>query len=208
MSQQKLMWGTKMMKQEFWHENESYIDTVMNTLNSLAEDTYIYILNLQMNKAWFSDTTRAYFGIQEKHALDHYEIISALIHPDDKWEYEEEIPKRVKGKDLDRQLCVRMRGTSGEYNMFSFHTDIVTDEKTAESYLLVLMHNESVLPRIDALTNLYSYARFATDLGETIEKKEPFAVLMIKLERFTNLNIIYGNDITNQILKETALQFI
>lgn len=29
---------------------------------------------------------------------------------------------------------------------------------------------------------------------------------MIKLERFTNLNIIYGNDITNQILKETALQ--
>lgn len=202
------MWGTKMMKQEFWHENESYIDTVMNTLNSLAEDTYIYILNLQMNKAWFSDTTRAYFGIQEKHALDHYEIISALIHPDDKWEYEEELPKRVKGKDLDRQLCVRMRGTSGEYNMFSFHTDIVTDEKTAESYLLVLMHNESVLPRIDALTNLYSYARFATDLGETIEKKEPFAVLMIKLERFTNLNIIYGSDFTNQVLKEAALQLI
>ncbi|MDE6404086.1 MAG: GGDEF domain-containing phosphodiesterase, partial [Lachnospiraceae bacterium] len=36
----------------------------------------------------------------------------------------------------------------------------------------------------------------------------PFVVLMIKLERFTNLNIIYGTDFTNQILKETALQFI
>lgn len=209
LSRQKRVWGTKkMIKQEFWHENESYIDTVMNTLNSLAEDTYIYILNLEQNKAWFSDAARAYFGIQEKHALNHYEIISALIHPDDKWEYEEELPKRVKGKDLDRQLCVRMKGTSGEYNMFSFHTDIVTDEKTAESYLLILMHNESILPRIDALTDLYSYARFSTDLEATIEKKEPFAVLMIKLERFTNLNIIYGSDFTNQILKEAALQLI
>ena len=31
---------------------------------------------------------------------------------------------------------------------------------------------------------------------------------MIKLERFNHLNIIYGNDFTNQILKEMALQFI
>ena len=197
-----------MIKQEFWNENESYIDTVMNTLNGLAEDTYIYILNLEQNKAWFSDKTRAYFGIREKHALNHYEIISELIHPDDKWEYEEELPKRVKGKDLDRQLCVRMKGISGEYNMFSFHTDIVTDEKNAESYLLILMHNESILPRIDAFTNLYSYARFATDLEAIIENNEPFAVLMIKLERFTNLNIIYGSDFTNQTLKEAALQLI
>ncbi len=199
-----------MIKQEFWHENESYIDMVMNTLNSLAEDTYIYILNLQQNTVWFSETIKTYFGIQDTYVpvADHYEIMRSLIHPVDWWEYEEEIPKRIQGKDLDRQLCVRMKGTSGEYNMFSFHTDIVTDEKNAESYLLILMHNESVLPRIDALTDLYSYARFATDLEATIENNEHFAVLMIKLERFTNLNIIYGGDFTNQLLKETALQLI
>lgn len=33
-------------------------------------------------------------------------------------------------------------------------------------------------------------------------------MLMIKLERFNNLNIIYGNEFTNQILKEAALQLI
>lgn len=197
-----------MREQGFWHENESYIDSVMNTVNMLAEDTYIYILHLEQNRAWFSETAKTYFGIQGTYASDHYEIMRGLIHPDDWWEYEEGIPKRMQGKNLDRELCVRMKEASGEYHMFSIHTDIVTDEKNAQSYLLILLHNENVLPRIDALTDLYSNARFASDLATEIEKKEPFAVLMIKLERFTNLNIIYGTGITNQILKETALQFI
>lgn len=198
----------EMREQGFWHENESYIDSVMNKVNMLAEDTYIYILHLKQNRAWFSETAKAYFGIRDTYALDHYAVMRELIHPDDLWEYEEGIPQRVEGKNLDRELCVRMRDVSGTYHMFSIHTDIVTDEKNAEAYLLILLHNENVLPRIDALTDLYSQARFVADLETTIEKKEPFAVLMVKLERFTNLNIIYGNDFTNQILKETALQLI
>ncbi|MCM1387659.1 MAG: GGDEF domain-containing phosphodiesterase [Bacillus sp. (in: Bacteria)] len=197
-----------MKEQGFWHENESYIDSVMNTVNMLADDTYIYILHLKQNRAWFSETARAYFGIRDTYASDHYEIMRMLVHPDDWWEYEEGIPERTQGINLDRELCVRMKDASGQYHMFSFHTDIVTDEKNAESYLLVLLHNENVLPKIDAMTDLYSQARFVEDLSAEIDNRKPFAVLMIKLERFTNLNIIYGNDFTNRILKETALQFI
>lgn len=197
-----------MGEQGFWHENESYIDSVMNTVNKLAEDTYIYVLHLKQNKAWFSETTKAYFGIPDTYTSDHYKIMRGLIHPDDLWEYEEGIPERMAGKKLDWELCIRMKSVSGEYHMFSIHTDIVTDAKNAEEYLLVLLHNENVLPRIDALTDLYSQARFSDDLETAIDKKEPFAVLMIKLERFNNLNIIYGTDFTNQLLKEIALQFI
>lgn len=198
----------EMREQGFWHENESYIDSVMNTVNMLAEDNYIYMLHLEQNRTWFSEATRAYFGIKDTCVSDHYEIMRDLIHSDDFWEYEEGIPPRTQGKDLDRELCVRMKSASGEYHMFSIHTDIVTDEKHAQAYLLFLLHNENVLPKIDALTDLYSQARFSADLETVIEKQEPFAVLMIKLERFNNLNIIYGTDFTNQILKETALQFI
>lgn len=219
-----------MKAQEFWHENGCCIDSVMNTVNALAEDTYIYILHLGQNRAWFSETARTHFGIRDIYASDHYEIMRNLIHPDDWWEYEAALPERVQGTNLDRELCVRMKDVSGEYHMYSIHTDIVSDEKVerkvlstiafecppkqtegcknAGSYLIILLHNENVLPKIDALTDLYSNARFTADLETEIEKKEPFAVLMIKLERFNNLNIIYGTDFTNQLLKETALQFI
>lgn len=192
----------------FWHENESYIDSIMNKLNMLAEDTYLYILNLKQDRAWFSEAAKKYFGIRETCVLNHYEIMRGLIHPEDWWEYEEGIPPRTQGKNLDWELCVRMKGVFKEYHMFSIHTDIVTDEKNAEAYLLILLRDENVLPRIDALTDLYSQARFVSDLEMEIENKAPFAVFMIKLERFNNLNIIYGNDFTNQLLKETALQFI
>lgn len=197
-----------MSEQGFWHDNESYIDLVMNKVNRLVEDTYIYILHLKQDKAWFSETARAYFGIQDTLVSDHYEVMRNLVHPDDWWEYEEGITERMQGINLDWELCVRIKGVSGEYHMFSIHTDIVADEKNAEKYLLILLHNENVLPRIDALTDLYSKARFVSDLETEIGKKEPFAVLMVKLIRFNNLNIIYGNDFTNQLLKETALQFI
>lgn len=197
-----------MNPQGFWHENEFYIDSMMNTVNMLAKDTYIYIIQIKQNRAWYSETAKAYFGIRDTYVQNHYEIMRGLIHPDDWWEYEEGIPSRLQGKDLDRELCVRMKDAFGEYHMFSIHADIVTDEKNAESCLFVLLHNENVLPRIDALTDLYSKARFMEDLEAEIEKKEPFAMLMIKLERFNNLNIIYGNDFTNQLLKETALQLI
>lgn len=197
-----------MGEQGFWHENESYIDSVMNKVNMLAEDTYIYILHLRQNTAWFSETAKVYFGIRDTYSSEHFEIMRGLIHPDDWWEYEEGIPQRMRGEKLDWELCVRMKGVSGEYHLFSIHADIVTDEKNEEKYLLVLLRNENVLPRIDALTDLYSQARFTDDIEAAIERKTPFAVLMIKLERFANLNIIYGNDFANQILKETALQFI
>ena len=198
----------KMKAQEFWHENERCMDSVMNTVNALAEDIYIFILHLGQNRVWFSETARAHFGIRDTYVSDHYEMMRNLIHPDDWWEYEAALPERVQGKNLDWELCVRMKDVSGEYHMYSIHTDIVTDEKNAESYLIVLLHNENVLPKIDALTDLYSKARFTADLETEIKKKDPFAVLMIKLERFNNLNIIYGTDFTNQLLKETALQFI
>lgn len=197
-----------MKKQEFWQGNGHYIDSMLNKVNMLAEDTYIYLLHLRQNRAWFSETLKTYFGIRDTYAENHYTVMRGLIHPDDLWEYEEGIPERIQGINLDRQLCVRMKDAFGEYHMFSFHTDIVTDEENGEQYLLILLHNENVLPRIDALTDLYSQARFTADLDATIQGDRPFAVLMIKLERFNNLNIIYGNEFTNHVLKETALQFI
>lgn len=189
-----------MKKQEFWQGNGHYIDSMLNKVNMLAEDTYIYLLHLRQNRAWFSETLKTYFGIHDTYAEDHYAVMRGLIHPDDLWEYEEGIPERIQGINLDRQLCVRMKDAFGEYHLFSFHTDIVTDEENGEQYLLILLHNENVLPRIDALTDLYSQARFTADLDATIQGDRPFAVLMIKLERFNNLNIIYGNEFTLSLI--------
>lgn len=84
---------TKMGEREFWRENGDYLDSVMNTVNTLAEDTYIYILHLNRGMAWFSETAKAYFGIRDTYVPDHYEIMRRLIHPEDLWEYEEGIPQ-------------------------------------------------------------------------------------------------------------------
>lgn len=37
--------------------------------------------HLRQNRAWFSETVRAYLGIQDTYASDHYEIMHDLVHP-------------------------------------------------------------------------------------------------------------------------------
>ena len=99
-----------MEEQGFWQDNESYMNLVMNKWNMLADDTYIYVVHLEQKRAWFSETTRTYFGIKDAYVPDHYEVMRRLIHPDDFWEYEEGIPERVRGINLRRGLgegCVR-----------------------------------------------------------------------------------------------------
>lgn len=195
---------------KFWHEKEAYIDSLLNSLNMLAEDTYVYILNLKQGRTWFSEAARDRFGIRDTcfRTSEHFGIMRGLVHPEDWWEYEEGVPERMRGEKLDWVLCIRIRDVSGEYHLYSIHTDIVKDEESGEEYLLMLMHNENVPPKFDALTDLYSQARFITDINGAIASKASFAVLMVKLERFNNLSIIYGNDFANYVLKETALQFI
>ena len=72
-----------MSKQQFWNENADYIDSIMNKVNMLAEDTYIYILHLEQSRAWFSETAKDYFGISDTYVPDHYEVMRKLIHPDE-----------------------------------------------------------------------------------------------------------------------------
>ncbi|MCX4341692.1 MAG: hypothetical protein OSJ72_18930 [Lachnospiraceae bacterium] len=48
-----------MRDQELWQGNECYIESLINTMNRLADDAYIYLLHLQQNRAWFSETFKA-----------------------------------------------------------------------------------------------------------------------------------------------------
>ena len=57
-----------------------------------------------------------------------------------------------------------MRINDDQYAMFSFHAGILYDEKDMPEYMVMVIRNENVFRQFDALTDLYSEARYVEDL--------------------------------------------
>lgn len=197
-----------MDEMNFWSTNGTFVSAVMDTVDRLSKNSYIFIVNLQTNLAWCSMETQEYFELENMFVSHVEHEIASHVHPYDLEEYQDGIGKRMRGEDLDGELCIRFREKSGDYCMYSFHTDIVKAEDSQGEYLIVILKNENVLPLIDALTDLYSQVRYSGDLENAIKTEEQIAVLKIGIRQFNNFNIVYGEKFTNQILRETALQFI
>ncbi len=197
-----------MNEMHFWCTDSAFISAVMDTVDRLSENSYIFIVNLWTNLAWCSKAAQEFFDLKDAFVSDVENEIAAYVHPHDLEEYQDGITKRMQGKDLDGELCIRFQEKSGEYCMYSFHTDIVKNESYDGEYLVVMLKNENVLPEIDAMTDLYSQVRYSKDLERAIQTEERLAVFKIGIRQFNNFNIIYGVDFTNRILREAALQLI
>lgn len=192
----------------FWNKDAASISAIVEAIDRLSDNSYIWVTDLKQNKSWCSDNTRDFFGLSSQIFSDFEHMLTEYVHSYDRGEYQEGIDRRLQGLDLDQELCIRMRDKTGSYFMFSIHTEALHNAEGALKYLVVVIKNENIFPQIDAQTDLYSYARYVHDLEKAIACKEKIAILQIQLEGFNTFNLIYGMDYSNELLRAIALQFI
>lgn len=194
----------------FWNGDKGCVSAVLNSVNRMTENSYVFVVNKNSHWTWCSAKMRAYFGMDAEFVSDISEELRALVHPHDLDEYTKGMKRRMDGLDLDIEFCIRIRGLVREikeYCMFSFHMERYVEGPDTD-YIVAVMKNENVPPQIDALTDLYSHARYGGDLQHFCETVEYLAVLEISIERFNNFSMIYGAPFANRLLQEVALTFI
>lgn len=192
----------------FWKEEEVRVIEIVETLDRLSDNSFLWVSRLKERKSWCSEKTKEFFGLSAQTFCDFELMLKDLVHPDDQEEYLEGMEKRLRGIDLDAELCIRMRAKNGSYFMFSVHTNVLCGQDDDLEYLVVMIRNENIVPKIDALTDLYSYARYVQDLETEIARGGKFAVLQIQVEGFNTFNLIYGLDYSNELMRAIALRFI
>lgn len=192
----------------FWKEEEVKVIEIVETLDRLSDNSFLWVSRLKERKSWCSEKTKEFFGLSAQTFCDFELMLKDLVHPDDQEEYLEGMEKRLRGIDLDAELCIRMRAKNGSYFMFSVHTNVLCGQDDDLEYLVVMIRNENIVPKIDALTDLYSYARYVQDLETEIARGGKFAVLQIQVEGFNTFNLIYGLDYSNELMRAIALRFI
>lgn len=197
-----------MRESSFWGEDAGKISAIIEILGRLSDNSYIWVTNLKVHQTWCTEKTRELFGMSAGLVSDFEHSIAKFVYSDDREEYLEGIDRRLQGLDLDRELLIRFQLQEDGYTMFSFHMEEICDESGLPEYMVVLLNNENMFREIDALTDLYSEARFVEDLKEVIAYGYRFAVLQIHVEGFSTFNLIYGRDFANELLQAIALKFI
>lgn len=197
-----------MSKISFWEKDAAKISEIVEAIDRISDNSFLWVTNIKEHESWCSERTKEYFGLSAQTFPEFEQMIKELVHPDDQEEYMEGIGKRLQGIDLDSELCVRIREKNGIYYMFSIHANALCDEGDRLEYLIVMIKNENIFPEIDALTDLYSYARYVKDLDKEIAGGGKLAILQIQVEGFNTFNLIYGLDYSNELLRAIALEFI
>ncbi|MCM1283809.1 MAG: sensor domain-containing phosphodiesterase [Muribaculaceae bacterium] len=193
---------------DFWKKDAACMAAMIDSIDHLTKDSYLWVMDLQTNITWCSRETKEYFALDSQISPEFTQSLLDLVHPYDRNEYLEGVEARVRGEHVGEELCIRIRGTGGSFYMFSFHTDMIKDETGTCTHLIVVMKNENVLPEIDALTDLYSFARYSKDLELNIAGGGKLAILKIGVVGFNNFGMIYGANFANEILQQMALEFI
>lgn len=192
----------------FFEKAIGKISAIINSMDRLSDNSCTWVTSFADKQSWCSEKTRDLFQLSDPVIPDFEHRLSAYVHPYDRQEYLDGMEERMQGIHLDWDLCIRIRTTDGTYSMFSFHAQILYDEKSMPEYLVMVIRNENILRLIDPLTDLYSEARYVRDVESILTYEKKWAILQIHVKGFSTFNLIYGRDFSNELLKSIALAFI
>lgn len=197
-----------MKKGLFWEKDANKISAIIDAFDQLSDNSYIWVTNLKKHETWCTEKTQELFSLPDQIIPDFEQKLTEYLFPEDRPEYLQKIKQRMLGTDPDQELCIRIRTQDGSYFLFSIHTQILSDENDTPEYLIALIKNENIFRKIDALTDLYSEARYIDDLKKVIAQENRFAILQIHVKGFSTFNLVYGRDFSNKLLREIAIRFI
>lgn len=196
--------GGFMSNEEFWKDIGNYMNQILDTLSSMSKKMYISIMNLRTGYTWWSEKAAEYFGLPQQLLEFGKDTGNVVIHPEDKERYQKSMRDRMEGKYLTEPLEYRLKVGSGDYNTFSNKCQMIYDENKEPLLLIAIVDNYGISDDIDSITGLHTEDVFTRQINEIIDKCSHAALVKIGIDRFSNINVMYGAEYANRVLKQVA----
>ncbi|MGN0341862.1 MAG: EAL domain-containing protein [Roseburia sp.] len=197
-----------MIEKKCGEKDNSRVSAFIDAMDRIFDKSFVWVTDVKEHQSWCSASTMEYFGLSGQNHQNFEHMITEWVHPQDKLEYQEGIESLLQGRKLASDLLIHIRGKDGIYSLFSIHKRTISDEAGQPEYLVFAIKNESIMPEIDAQTDLYTYAKYVEHLEKIMVEEERIAILQIKVEGFNTFNLIYGLDYSNELLHAIAWRFI
>lgn len=178
---------------------------VFTALSETSKRRYIYLCNMRTNVSRWSKAAVDYFGLPGEFMEDAGSIWEEFIHPDDREIYHRDIQLLFSGESLNHELEYRARNREGNYVICTCRGRVLRGENGEPDLFVGTITNHGIVDYVDATTHLYNIYEFMNEMQRLKEADEPMMVMMLGINKFRNINDIYGYAFGNKVLKAFAV---
>ena len=177
------------------------LDTLYNTLEMVAEGTYVYLCDMKYDYSRWSKSAVDRYGLPSEYMYGAGDIWENQIHPEDRDAYHKGIDEIFAGNAAGHDMQYRARCTTGEYDVCTCRGMVIRDPSGELDYFAGTIRNHGIQGHIDMLTGLRNQYGFFEDLDSYIKRKSRISVILFGISRFSEINEMYGYHFGNRVLQ-------
>jgi len=193
-----------MIIDEFWYDIGDSIPEVVDKIFEMSVRSCVAVTRLDNNVTWWSKKAVDLFGLEKRYSKFAKEKSSITIHEDDKETYRKAFINRINGIDHDKPIEYRVKLHEDSYVKFSAKTNYIYDRNGKPAALITMFDKYDVSEDIDVVTGLHSEEVFTRTISQDIKKGKRTVILKIGIDRFCNINVMYGSEYANIVLSHVA----
>jgi len=189
-------------KEEIPEEALIKLDRLYEAFELVAEGAYVYLCDMRYNYSRWSKAAVNCFGLPSEYMYDAGSIWEDYIHPEDKSIYRSGISDIFAGNASDHDMQYRARKPNGSYDVCTCRGIVLREPSGKPGYFAGIIRNHGIQGHVDALTGLRNQYGFFEDLQLNMSKHQELNVCMIVINKFSELNEVYGYQFGNSILQK------
>lgn len=190
--------------EEYPAERKMKLDELFNAFSIVAEGTYVYLCDMKYDISRWSKAAVDAFGLPGDYMFDAGDIWEERIHPEDRDVYHRGIEDIFSGNENGHDMQYRALKITGEYDVCTCRGVVILDNDNTPNYFAGVIRNHGEQGHVDTLTGIRNQYGFFEDLQSNLNRHQSMKVFMIGINKFTEVNEVYGYHFGNRVLQECA----
>lgn len=179
-------------------------DRLFEALARINEDRFFCISNIETNVTRYSRSAVEYFGLEGEFVSDSSGKWLKRIHPDDRDAFLNEINSVWKCKQNYYTLKYRIKNSLGDYVNCSCSVTVIGGRNGTPDLMAETMYVQSAEESIDPITRLRNSSEMCVYINHLISNHIPAALLEISILNLNRMNMLYGYERGNDLLRQFA----
>lgn len=179
------------------------LDDLYDALSD-STDSYIYMANLNTNKAVFSKSFSRDFDFPSGIVTDPDSYLLPIVHPDDRQKYMDANIRTFSGETDYHLVEYRVKNRKGEWIWVSCRGK-VTRKPDGAVLFTGFINNMGAISKIDPQTGMYNKYEFERYFENTTARSNSnIAIMLLGIDDFKLINEVHGRAFGDGILRFAA----
>lgn len=182
---------------------ESYVE-FLHTLNESTDD-YLFLWEIANDKLWFGGLISEHYALQDK-GLPYCSVkdLEDIVYSKDREALFEDLDKIAKGESDTHNMEYRWVDRNGDIVWISCRGKAQTDAQGRPSIMVGRVSDTALRHKVDAMTGRFNKVKMSEDLDEILSTEQQGFLMVLGVDNLKNINIQFGREHGNQVLKWTA----